>query len=66
MLVLAIFAFTIAVNHNGHYEPIFAVIMDGVLMVVLVIVIILWFQSTSIIPTDGIQMSQLNAAKNGY
>ena len=66
MLVLSIFGFTIAVNHNGHSKLISAVIMDGVLTVVLVIVIILWFQSTSIIPTDGIQMSQLNAAKNGY
>ena len=66
MLVLSIFGFTIAVNHNGQSELIFAVIMDGVLIAVLVIVIILWYQSTSIIPTDGIQMRQLNAAKDGY
>jgi len=66
VLVLSIFGITIAVNLYGHSELISAVIMDGVLTVVLVIVIILWFQSTNIIPTDGIQMSQLNAAKNGY
>jgi hypothetical protein len=63
--VLTIFGLTIAMNHIGHSKLEFAVIMDGLLAIIQIIVIVLWFQSTSIIPTDGIQLSQLRAAKSG-
>jgi hypothetical protein len=52
-------------NHIGHSKLEFAVVMDGLLAIIQIIVIVLWFQSTSIIPTDGIQLSQLRAAKSG-
>jgi hypothetical protein len=46
-------------------NTIIIVIFDGLLIGLLLVASVLWYQATKIIPTDSIQMMHLNAIEKG-